>query len=368
MSMSFHALQTKTTARIAVLACIAGFALPAAAKKNKLNPAAVALFEKAIQESDLRGKDGTAFRLQATIHIFDWQRQRIDGILVEFWAPEKKTRSEVLFSGYNDLEVNDGHHWWRKASGEYMPYPVSELRNAMQFAGSLKTMLPPAPEDAPAKQAGQERNPDRIELSKPEKEKGTSWVCVRTNNWRGSKAHLCFDPATGHLTRILDDLRYEYDDYQAFGKKSFPRTIRILYADGTEMGELQVTRIDALDNPDPSLFGPVAGAKEKATNGTACGGSKTAGKNKVAAAKLTRMVRPVYPAEAQRHGISGRVVIHAVIGKDGVPHALWVVRSPAPILSAAALAAASQWQYQPTLLCGEPVPVDTMLTVIFTLR
>ena len=345
-------------AAIGVIVCMGSLALPAAAKKKKLNPAAVALFEKAIQASDLKVKGETAFRLQATMHVYNGQR-RVDGILVEFWAPEKKTRSEVMFPDYNYLQVDDGHHWWTKTNDEYMPYPVAELLHTVQFAGDLKSMVPPAPEDATAKQAGQEHNQENIELGKPEKEKGTSWVCVKTHNWRGSKAQLCFDPATGRLTEILAGLRYEYGDYQAFGKKSFPRTMRSLYADGTEMGELQATQIDGLENPDPSLFGPVAGSKEFTHTPSACVNAISA--------KIIKMVQPVYPVDAKERGITGRVVIHAVIGGDGVPHALWVVRSPAPVLSAASLAAVKQWRYQPTMLCGQPVPVDTVLTVIYSL-
>jgi len=37
----------------------------------------------------------------------------------------------------------------------------------------------------------------------------------------------------------------------------------------------------------------------------------------VQVAKITKKVEPVYPAEAKRAGISGTVVLHAVIAQDG---------------------------------------------------
>jgi protein TonB len=39
-----------------------------------------------------------------------------------------------------------------------------------------------------------------------------------------------------------------------------------------------------------------------------------------------------------------------------------------PLLQQAALDAVRQWRYQPTLLNGEPVDVDTTIDVIFSLN
>jgi TonB family protein len=61
--------------------------------------------------------------------------------------------------------------------------------------------------------------------------------------------------------------------------------------------------------------------------------------------------------------------MNAVIGKDGSLLSLAVVSKLAdPDLAAAALEAARQWRYQPTLLNGEPVEVLTTITVNFKLE
>jgi len=39
-----------------------------------------------------------------------------------------------------------------------------------------------------------------------------------------------------------------------------------------------------------------------------------------------------------------------------------------PDLARAAVEAVSQWRYQPTLLNGEPVEIDTVITVNFKLK
>ena len=88
----------------------------------------------------------------------------------------------------------------------------------------------------------------------------------------------------------------------------------------------------------------------------------------VQAAKVISRVQPVYPQSAKAAGAQGSVLLHAVVGKDGTPLSLQVLNSQInPDLARAAVEAVSQWRYQPTLLNGEPVEVDTVITVNFTL-
>jgi protein TonB len=86
----------------------------------------------------------------------------------------------------------------------------------------------------------------------------------------------------------------------------------------------------------------------------------------VAAANLIRQVQPVYPAIAKTAHISGTVVLHAVISKDGSIQELTYISGP-PLLMKNAMDAVRQWRYKPTLLNGEPVDVDTTISVVFTL-
>jgi protein TonB len=87
----------------------------------------------------------------------------------------------------------------------------------------------------------------------------------------------------------------------------------------------------------------------------------------VQAAKLVNKVQPSYPPLARQTRISGTVRLHAIIGKDGSVQSL-TLESGHPLLVQAALDAVRQWRYQPTLLNGEPVEVDTTIDVIFSLN
>ena len=87
----------------------------------------------------------------------------------------------------------------------------------------------------------------------------------------------------------------------------------------------------------------------------------------VQAARIINRVQPMYPPLARQTRINGTVRLHAIIAKDGSIQQLEVI-SGHPLLQQSALDAVRQWRYQPTLLNGEPVEVDTTIDVIFTLN
>jgi len=86
----------------------------------------------------------------------------------------------------------------------------------------------------------------------------------------------------------------------------------------------------------------------------------------VTAASIITQTKPVYPALARQARIQGNVVLHAIIDKDGKVAQLEVI-SGHPLLVQSALDAVKQWRYKPTLLNGDPVEVDTTITVTFTM-
>ncbi len=86
----------------------------------------------------------------------------------------------------------------------------------------------------------------------------------------------------------------------------------------------------------------------------------------VQAANLIKKVTPLYPPDAKAARIQGQVRFTATIGKDGGILSLELV-SGHPLLVESAREAVAQWQYQPTLLNGNPVEVITQIDVNYTL-
>jgi protein TonB len=81
---------------------------------------------------------------------------------------------------------------------------------------------------------------------------------------------------------------------------------------------------------------------------------------------LIARVEPKYPPLAVQTRTQGEVVLTAVIGRDGRIENLHVV-SGHPFLIASAVDAVRQWRYRPYILNGQPVEVETQITVNFRL-
>jgi protein TonB len=86
----------------------------------------------------------------------------------------------------------------------------------------------------------------------------------------------------------------------------------------------------------------------------------------VSAGLLVRKVQPNYPPLARQARIQGSVLLQAEISKDGSIENLRLI-SGHPMLAPAAIEAVKQWKYKPYFLNGEPVEVETQITVNFTL-
>ena len=87
----------------------------------------------------------------------------------------------------------------------------------------------------------------------------------------------------------------------------------------------------------------------------------------VMASHLLTHGRAVYPQKAKDAGVSGTVVLHAIIGKDGTIQKLEVISGP-DLLQQAALDLVNQWTYTPYLRHGQPTEVDTTILVNFSLN
>ncbi len=86
----------------------------------------------------------------------------------------------------------------------------------------------------------------------------------------------------------------------------------------------------------------------------------------VAQSFLIHKTDPVYPTEAIQARMMGFVRLEAIIGTDGLVRDLKVISGPA-IFRQAALDAVKTWRYRPYLLNGQPVEIQTIVNVTFSL-
>jgi TonB family protein len=86
----------------------------------------------------------------------------------------------------------------------------------------------------------------------------------------------------------------------------------------------------------------------------------------VMAGQITTKVAPVYPPLARQARIQGTVVLKIQVSKTGDVENIQLI-SGHPMLAPAAIEAVKQWKYKPYLVNGDPVAVETRVTVNFSL-
>jgi protein TonB len=81
---------------------------------------------------------------------------------------------------------------------------------------------------------------------------------------------------------------------------------------------------------------------------------------------LVKQVQPAYPQNALRLHTEGSVELLATISKSGDITAVKILKGDSQ-LAQAAVTAVKQWKYKPYLLNGEPVEIQTEVTINFKL-
>jgi TonB family protein len=81
---------------------------------------------------------------------------------------------------------------------------------------------------------------------------------------------------------------------------------------------------------------------------------------------IERFVKPTYPPEALRLRRTGRVVLQAVITKEGTVKEVKVIDGDS-LLARAAIDAVAEWRYQPYMLNGQPTQTTMRITIVFNL-
>lgn len=134
----------------------------------------------------------------------------------------------------------------------------------------------------------------------------------------------------------------------------------------------QIKRTAPADEPPPSAPAAVSLDENNAVPGALFGSgssvkaapravSISAG---VAQGMLIHKTTPVYPKFAQDAHVTGTVVMKATITKTGSIEAIQVLSGP-KMLAPSAVDAVKTWKYKPYMLDGQPIAVETNITVVF---
>jgi len=85
----------------------------------------------------------------------------------------------------------------------------------------------------------------------------------------------------------------------------------------------------------------------------------------VSSPMLIKTVEPKYSEEARADKFMGTVLINLIVGTNGVPQSVHVVRGIGQGLDEKALEAVRRYRFKPAMLDGKPVPVQVNVEVNF---
>lgn len=300
---------------------------------------ASAVMEQAGRLSDIWEKKAFSFHLKADLTLYDEKGASQQGRYVESWASAGQWRRETMVGSAHRIEVANGDKRWLLNSS-----------NISISAFQLRSMLAPWSID-----------PGFLEKAEIEEKSwhGRALRCVTTKAYPEGKDGVCVDKASGALAvkvkpakhgKLIGDEICEYDDYQKFGEKIFPHLIRC--ADGNQLKlELRVTELEPASNLSAGLFTPVDGAKESFN----CQG-------------VLRAPRPVSSPNPVPSAIENRnhpVELQVIVGKNGKPKNIEVVRSVDRDYDEAALRAVKRWKFEPATCEGEPIDQEVHVEMEF---
>jgi len=288
------------------------------------------------------------WHLKLSFQLFDAKGTPTEkGTIEEWWAGPSTHKTVYTSPSYTSTEIRTKDGLFRSKGMSYVPSSIELV---------LRQVVHPMPSE------------HDIADSKPDLRKETPGKtpmdCIMLAQQIKNVAYAplglfpthCFD-------RDTDSLRVSYD----FGSQLIvrnrlgtfqQRTVVIDQKTLQNSVTLVSAHMDALQSIEPTEgdFVPSADLEEVKPDGVMVSAGVMAG------LKISG-VNPFYPETSRRNHVSGSVILRARIGSDGHIHSLRIVSTPDADLAIASLAAVRQWTYKPYLLNGEPVDVDTQITV-----
>ena len=83
--------------------------------------------------------------------------------------------------------------------------------------------------------------------------------------------------------------------------------------------------------------------------------------------RVIHTVQPEYTKDAMDAKLQGTVILSALVGIDGVPSDITLVRRLGKGLDEKAVEFLRQWRFSPGLSHGEPIPVKVTVEIMFRL-
>lgn len=293
------------------------------------NKEAASLIQHAKQLSDIRAEGSAAFILKGDFKILRDPDHPLTGSYTEIWASSSLLRVEVSAGDLHSTKVINDRKQWELSAPSEIPKDIGSAANSIAYRIDRFSL----DSRGPAKII------DRINGS------GTFRCIVGQDDGFGGRQESCFDKSGGQLVAQSASFISQggelvrscfYSDFQKFGNKLFPRSIRCLEGERLLL-DARIVQLTLQDPADKSVFAAFPGAKELP--------------NCPVQPKNPEAIDSPNPVGAT----GGPVVLSLIVGTDGRPHDVKVVTSGGAAMDEGALAAVLRWRFKPGTCEGQPM-------------
>ncbi|MEO6828359.1 MAG: energy transducer TonB [Acidobacteriaceae bacterium] len=325
--------------------------LAAAAQPAVANPKTPAeFFARARQLSDLEAA-GIPFHLKATYVATGDTEFTGNGTYEEWWQSNDVWRKEATLGKYKWVEIKNGEKPSLYTTSRYIPWRLRQAVSAVLIRIDSNEGVSADWKIKHRKIGGN----DFATLSASYK---------APNSDRPIAAQDLFTPEGVLRIQQTAEMATLYNNFESFQNLPVPR------------------KIDVASGPDPCLaisvetLEPFTPSEEATSNLSSIPKDltllsspfKAAASSNATAARLIHQVQPNYPVDAKQQRIQGTVVLGAEIDENGYIQDLHIVHSAGPRLDNAAKHAVREWRYKPTAINGQPIAVETTISVVFALN
>lgn len=332
----------------ALLICI----LPRSSNASAQDTAALAVrLHAAAEASSIDSRDLRPWHLKVDFQLFDAKSKPIEkGTVEEWWASPEVSRVTYTLPSYTGTQLHSKDGWFQTRSKQHEPVILSDL---------LEQVVNPMP-DA-----------DEIDRAEPELRKqkfgNLDLDCIMLDQALDKLPHpplglfptFCLDPGKNslRLTTELGSLAFIRNRVGSFQGRSVVIDL-IAVSDGIDVMSAHVTTLAGLALTDAD-FTATPDMEAVARNATVLTSAAVA-------PLILSQPYPEYPQSAKMRHVSGKVVMDAIIGRDGRIRSLHLVSASDPDFAISAIAAVRTWTYKPYTLNGAPTEVKTTVNVNFT--
>jgi TonB family protein len=296
----------------------------------------------ASRSNNLTDEDTKPWHLRATFKLLDDQGNTTDeGTYEEFWGGPKKNKVTYTVSKSTCTDYRTEQGLQRKGD---LPAGLV-ISTGQEFVQPLPNREAISHESFEL----QQRDAGNVKLN-----------CLKVTGLPANPGlNYCLDSLPALRVSVIgfQSLQVLHNQIQKFQGHYVAGDLQFLRG-GMTILTAHLETIEALDPLNENVFTPPPDAKLVPLKFSMSAG--------VAQGMLVKKIAPEYPLNAKQAGMSGTVVLQALIGRDGHIADLRVV-SGNPVFQKPALDAVRNWIYRPFLINGEPVEVNTTINVVFML-